>query len=283
VIIVEVAVHDLLLGMRGALTIWFAMVALAAVACALMCAPGWRSPHRAARERRRAAAKPSRVGPPASGGPVRPDTTRRLRPPAPAEQAAELHRYAGEVAVAASRAAEAADRWHAEWVAVQRAQDAAWRTYEVADSAARRATKASVFPVSDQPLTPDELRARVRYLHRAATEAYRRGELSVQQLTDALAHRNGWDPLRHPFDQDLRLRRIGRDRKLQAYQAVAALEQSAWHSAEMAAAAKSSLRDEAFSAALSFRRAQERTAVSGQRGPASPVSGRAARQTTRLA
>jgi hypothetical protein len=167
--------------------------------------------------------------------------------------------------VAASRAADAAERWRQEWLAVQSAKDAAWRAYESAEAAARRAFRAAAFPTPHEPLTPFELRARERYLHRTAREAYQRGELTLSQLNDALSGRNDFDPRLHPFEQQLVLRRMGLERKLQAYRTVSAMERRAWESAEVAEAAKHSLRREANSAQLRARQAS-RTVVKAPAG-----------------
>src|SRR5262245_9522271 len=227
--IVDTAVHALVTGIREALTIWLALVALTAAACMLLSAP-------VRRDRRRRHPQWT------------PTIRKAARPQPERPQPEELRRYAEEVTVAANRAAEAAERWRAEWLAVQSAKDAAWRAYERADEVARRTYEAAAFPTPLAALTPDELTARERYLHRAVREAYERGELTLRQLHDALWHRNGWDPARHPFEQQVILRRVGLERKLQAYRTVAAMERKAWESVQVADAAKGSLRREAFTA-----------------------------------
>ena len=93
------------------------------------------------------------------------------------------------------------------------------------------------------------------------TAAHERGELSARQLSDALFHRNGWDPARHPFEQDAMLRQVVRERRLHAYQEASTIERAAWHAADMAAAARRSLDDEAFTAALRVRQAQQAKAA----------------------
>jgi hypothetical protein len=265
----QLAVHEFLLGVREALTIWLALVALAVVALACMLAPdrihwlrGVTRRRREAKSRRGAAGQPGsgpgvtgRVRrPPRAGGPL----VRRRRL---AAHAAELGRYADEIAVAAGRAAVTAERCHEEWVAAQRMQEAAWRAYEAADAAARRVLRAAAFPLPATPRTPAEFADRERYLHRAATDAFRRGELSVDQLRDALSHRNGWDPSRHPFEQDAMVRRAAQHRLLRVYQAAAGMERAAWQAAGIAAAARRSLDDEAFQAAQRARRAHARLAA----------------------
>jgi hypothetical protein len=256
VMIVETAVHALLTGLREALTIWLGLVTLAVVACVLLSAPARRGRPKRSPRQRAVAATPSPHR-------VRPDWTVMNSDTAVLKvidtsrdgHATELRRYAEEVTVAATRAAEAAGRWRSEWLSVQSATDAAWQAYEAADEAARRAFRAAAFPTPREPLTPGELAARQRYLHRTAREAYQRGELSLGQLNDALSGRNGWDPRLHPFEQQLIMRRIGLERRLQAYRTVSAMERSAWEAAEVAQTAKQSLRREAYSAQVRARQA----------------------------
>ncbi|MBF9130800.1 hypothetical protein I0C86_17805 [Plantactinospora sp. S1510] len=166
-----------------------------------------------------------------------------------AVRAAELNRYAEEVTVAAERSAVTARRRRDEWLAAQEEAETAWQAYEAADAAARRVAAAAVLPEPRTPRTPAEYADRERYLHRAAMAAATRQELSVLQLSDALANRNGWDPRRHPAEQEIVLRRAARDSLLAAHAAAAERERAAWRDAEVAAAAARSLREEAFAAA----------------------------------
>lgn len=248
-------VHELLLGMREALVIWLVLLIMAIAAFASLAAPGRRE--RRMERRREAEARVDWA------------QLRRVRVAAQAEerrtrvltQAEELGRYAEEVAVAAGRAAVTARGRHAEWVAAQRTQEAAWRAYDAADTAARRVLKAAAFAIPEMPLTDEERTARERYMRRITADAYRRGELPVEQLSDVLAHRNGWDPHRHPCEQEAMLRRAVMRQMLRAYQAASTLERTAWHATEMAATAKRSLDDEAFAAAQQAQLAQTRLAV----------------------
>ncbi len=228
------ALSDFLDRVREALSLWLGfvgVVALVALAVAVAVAV-------IRRDRARRAADPDPAG-------------RRARLVA---QANDARRYAEEVAVAAERAGVTAQRRQAEWLALQRARDAAWRAYQAADEAARRAGLAMAFPLPGDALDEDDLAGRERYLRRAATEAYRRGELSVAELCDVLAHRDGWDLSRHPVEHEARLRRIGCRRMLDNYRTVARLESAARHTADVAAAAKTSLDGEAFTAALTAHR-----------------------------
>jgi hypothetical protein len=291
VLIMQLAVHQFLHGIREALTIWFALVGLAVGTIACLLTPGRiRQQRRLAsrRPQRRSAATPAsrtRVagdrgrtdggargrrargagatgggvrgagatgggarGAGATGGGVLP--ARRDRHRTPTE---ELSRYAEEVAVAAARAGVTARRRREDWLAAQRERDEAWRAYEEADAAARRVLRAAAFGLPTTPGTPREFVDRERYLHRTATDAYRRGELALEQLNDALAHRNGWDPRRHPFEQEAVVRRAGRHRLLRIYQTTAAMERAAWYASDMASIAKRSLDNEAYVAATRAR------------------------------
>lgn len=176
-----------------------------------------------------------------------------------AEEERERARYAAEVAVAAERATTTARRRRAEWLAAQEEAEQAWQAYEAAEADVRRLAAAAALPLPRTARTPAEYADRERFLHRTALDAYWRRELSVEQLSDVFAHRNGWDPRRHPVEQELVLRRAVRDNLLARQQAAREREQAAWRAAELAATASRSLRDEAFAATR--RRAEEAPSV----------------------
>jgi hypothetical protein len=188
------------------------------------------------------------------------DHAEPVRPRPEPTGADDERRFAEEVATAAARAAVTADRRHGEWTSAQRAVEAAWQAYETADRAARRAIKAAAFPTPATPLTAAEYAARELHLHRAAQAAHARGELSTDQLIDAMSHRNGFDPRMHPFEQDAMLRRIARDRLLRVYLTASDLERTAWREAEVAMAARASLDREATDAARRVRQTHHRPA-----------------------
>ncbi|MBO4208783.1 hypothetical protein [Micromonospora echinofusca] len=185
-------------------------------------------------------------------------------PPEPVPEAAgtpvgaapeDLRRYAGEVAVAADRAAATARRRRAEWLAVQDAVESTGRQLDEADAEVRRLVRATAFGVPRTPRTPAEYADRERFLHRAAMAAYWRRELSVAELSDVFTHRNGWDPRRHPVEQELVLRTVVRDRLHARHRAAVQRERDAWRAAELSAVAARSLREEAFAAAVRAHRA----------------------------
>ncbi|MCX4387040.1 hypothetical protein OG777_08870 [Micromonospora peucetia] len=165
-----------------------------------------------------------------------------------AEETRERSRYAEEVSVAAERSATTAARLRAEWLTAQEEVEAAWQAYEAAEADVRRLTVAEAMPLPRTGRTPAEYAERERFLHRAALDAYWRKDLSVEQLSDVFAHRNGWDPRLHPVEQELVLRRAVRDNLLARQRTAREREQAAWRAAELAAESAGSLRDEAFAA-----------------------------------
>ncbi len=172
-------------------------------------------------------------------------------------RAEELDRYAREVQSEAQRAAEVAHRRREAWLAAQREAETAWQAYDAADLEARKVIFASHLPrfhmTSATPDSPAESQFeagfRERYLHRTAMAACSHRQLSALELSDALAHRNGWNPHLHPFDQDVALRRAVRESLLAGYRSAADREQNAWQEADSAAATATRLHHEAAVAA----------------------------------
>ncbi|MGC4794276.1 hypothetical protein [Micromonospora saelicesensis] len=170
-----------------------------------------------------------------------------------AAEAVDLRRYAEEVAVAAAGAATTAKRWRAAWLTAQEQLEQARIRYDEADTAARRFAGAGALPTPQTPHTPAEYAARERYLHRAAMAAYWRGDLTMAQLGDVFGHRRGWDPRRHPVEQEVLISRVVRDARLADYQVAADRERAAWRDAELAAESARALAEEAYAAAARLR------------------------------
>lgn len=244
----DAALQDLAHGMREALAIWAALLAAVVITFAILtflskrqgAAPG---PSWFARLRK-AVRDPEAA------------RERQLAIEQRATEMRELQRYRDEVAVAASRTSVMAARRREEWEAAQRTQEAAWRAYEEAEQAVRRLERASAFP-----LTEDDQATRRQHMVRMVNAAHQRGEISAANLADALMHRNGWDPTEHPFAQQLRMRRIIRDRLFRAYQQASTLERETAAAADLAASSRRSLDDEVFSATLQARSAPRLTAL----------------------
>ncbi|QLQ39039.1 hypothetical protein [Micromonospora robiginosa] len=233
----------------AAAVIWLALLALAAVAVAALIVRPTRF-RSVFGERISDAARPSSI-----------DLAEQSR-----EQARERSRYADEVAVAASRAAVTAERSRTEWLAAQDEAEEAWRVCQAAEEDVRRLAAAAALPLPRTARTPAEYVDRERWLHRAALDAQWRKEITVQQLSDILGGR-GWDPSRHPVEQELLLRRLVRDNLRARQHAASEREQAAWRVAETAAAAARSLREEAFAALHPVAEPQAALSIVGFTGP----------------
>jgi hypothetical protein len=168
-------------------------------------------------------------------------------PAARRDRAADAARFAAEIAVAAQRAAATAACRRGEWEIAGDAVDDAWAAYEEADHAAQRLAAAAAYPMIGKRRAPTENADRERYLHRAATAACRRHEISIKQLNEILAHR-GWNPRLHPVAQEAALVAAIRSHRFETWQRAVADERRAWQTAEAAAAALGCLRAEAVAA-----------------------------------
>jgi hypothetical protein len=216
--------QNLLAGALDAIGIWALLIALAAIGTAMMLLPTWRE--RALRARVRAGAA----------------QLRRAR------YQAQI-RCAQEMAAAATGATATAERHRAAWVAAHTTAEDAWQAFDAADLAAQRATQATAFLTESTGPSAAELVERATGVHRAATAAHDRGELSSQQLADIVAGRNGFDFSLTPGELDARLRLAIRGHLLHTYRQAVAAERAAWREADIAAAARSSLAVEALTAA----------------------------------
>jgi hypothetical protein len=161
-----------------------------------------------------------------------------------------LDRAAAAAATAAAEAEEVAAHRRAEWLVVQAEAEQAWAAYEAADTAARRLEAAATLPAPRTQRTPAEYADREQFLHRAAMRACAHNALSPVDLTDALAHRHGWDPRLHPVEQETALYRAVRDGRRAAERAAIHRERQAWRAAQNAAEAARIRRAEALAAML---------------------------------
>jgi hypothetical protein len=174
--------------------------------------------------------------------------TRRRRAERRAAEEAEAQaavRYALEVRVAAAQAAEAVDRWQAHWRAAADRVDATWAAFRVADARRAHSRAAAAFGTPWTPQDPAEYAARERFLHEGVRAAVSRAELPVRALADALAGRAGWDPRRHPAEQEVVLHRACAEHLERQHRSAVVAERAAWHDTQLARRGRDSLRREA--------------------------------------
>ncbi|MEU4690800.1 hypothetical protein [Actinoplanes sp. NPDC023714] len=160
------------------------------------------------------------------------------------DEATTAVRYAGEVAVAADRAALAAQRWQECWRQADERADEAWQRWLEADEQLARARTASAFRPAWSPRTPSEYAHRENFLHRTVGAAVARGDLPVGALADG-----GFDARLHPVEQELAVQRAVVVYRWELHRRARAAEGAAWHDAQLAVATRDSLRREVREAA----------------------------------
>jgi hypothetical protein len=162
---------------------------------------------------------------------------RRLR-----SEAVGAVRFAEEVQVAADRADESAQRWQSAWRQAEEQAGTAWQAWRDADRRLARVRSASAYATPVAPRTAAEYADRERSLHRMLHAAVASGDLPGSAL------RAGWDARLHPVEQELVLLKAVAEHRRAAYRRAVAAEHSAWHDAQLAFAARDSLRREATAA-----------------------------------
>ena len=172
-------------------------------------------------------------------GPPRPtrEETARLR-----AEAMELSQQAAEVVERAARAQAIAQATRAKCAEAQQSREQAWLAHDEAEQAhsvARRASRAvpAPRPSTDQPLTQE--------VSRAALAAFKRGDLSVEELREVWQRAGGWDAGQEQQDQTLTRARAEEHRAQRAYDLAAAGERHLCREAEIAEVAARALADEA--------------------------------------
>ena len=166
--------------------------------------------------------------------------------------ATESTRYAGEVTVAADRAAAMESRRRELWHAAQTDLEAAEHAFDACDERWRRLTLALAVgnarperEGAQREGGQEEAGAQIRYLRRIITGACLRGEVSPLILGDALAGRDGWDPRRSLPEQEQQLSTVIREARRAALRDAAERERAAWQAYLAAAEQAGSLRREA--------------------------------------
>jgi hypothetical protein len=155
-------------------------------------------------------------------------------------EAQELDAIATSVFDAAHRAAEGSIRAAAELAVAEAERDAAWQAHGATARALDEASTAEDQPPAQSMSDPDQ-----REISRAAREAYRRGELSVDELR-AVWHRvDGWDQSLQDRANELSRLRADKAEAWRRYHAAAFIERSARRAAEVAQVAAAALAQEA--------------------------------------
>lgn len=191
-------------------------------------------------------------------------------------EASDLIRQAAATAAAAKRAEFAVTETKAIREVAQQARETAWAAFDSAQQAYEEALRAA----HDVPEVPEDDEDEKRAVSRAALAAFRRGDITIDDLNAAFRQASGWDPLQELQAREVELRRSAESQARKAYQAATAAERSAVQAADVAVVAAHALAEEAIEVAqeaqavreeltdaLRVRPIDKRARVPKQRGP----------------
>jgi hypothetical protein len=177
-------------------------------------------------------------------------------------EAAQLDQQAVAAIASAERAGAEAERAKTAAAVAGQEREAAWQSIEAAQRALVDAEPHD--PAVTEEIDPD--------VSRAAFGAYRRGDISVDQLQEVLRRSTGWDPSQEKQEHEAVSLRAAERAAHRRYYSAAANERSARKAAEIAEVAAQALAEEAAEAiedARSSLRAAEECLVrmSGRKRP----------------
>ncbi len=238
---------------RGALLFWAALMAftlLFVVLSALLTRWQWARVNRA--EARAAAADSAKHA-------LTPIERARLR-----AEAGDLIRQAAATAAAAKHARGKVEEARAKREAAQQAREAAWEAFDDAQRAyegsLREAAALSTKEATDsiEPAVAGGTDQEDGHeLERVALAAFKRGDISVEDLNTVFRQASGWDPVRELQAREVELRRTAESRARRLYQAAAAAERAAVKAADVASVAAQALAEEAVEVAAEARAVRE--------------------------
>ncbi|GAA2621941.1 hypothetical protein GCM10010399_61410 [Dactylosporangium fulvum] len=219
---------------KGAVVLWLALMVFILLFILIAAVLSRWNLHRLNRADRRAAVEEAQAS-------LSPAERARLR-----TEAGELIRQAAATAAAAKRAQIVAAEAQVRCGATQEAREAAWAVFDVAQKAYQEAltvateqATAAATPVTDS----DD--ATKRELSRAALDAFKRGDITVDALEHVFKGVSGADPLQELQAREVELRRSAESRARRLYEAAAAAERAAQKAADVAAVAAQALAEEA--------------------------------------
>ena len=176
-------------------------------------------------------------------------------------EAGELIRQAAATAAAAKRAQSAVAQTRAGSLAAQQAREVAWKAFDAAQKAYERALReaqahsdeAGGEPAANGNGQHGTGEDEKRDVARAALSAYRRGDITVEQLGTVFRKASGWSPLLELQAREVELRRSAESRARRLYQAAAGAERAAVKAADVAVVAAHALAEEAVEVAAEAR------------------------------
>ncbi|WP_344615462.1 hypothetical protein [Dactylosporangium salmoneum] len=159
-------------------------------------------------------------------------------------EAGELTRQAAATAAAAKRARITVTETQARTVSAQQAREVAWAAFDVAQKAYQEALVAAGQAVPEAVASEEGEDAK-REVSRAALDAFKRGDITVDALEQVFKGVAGADPLQELAAREVELRRTAESRARRLYEAAAAAERAAVTAADVAVVAAAALAQEA--------------------------------------
>jgi hypothetical protein len=159
-------------------------------------------------------------------------------------EAGELIRQAAATAAAAKRAEITVTESRARSIAATTAREQAWIVFDVAQKAYQEALNAAGHATAESP-TGDQDEDSKREVSRAALDAFKRGDITVDALESVFKAAAGADPLQELAAREVELRRTAESRARRLYEAAAAAERAAVKAADVAVVAAAALAQEA--------------------------------------
>ncbi|MFG2037811.1 hypothetical protein [Dactylosporangium sp. NPDC048998] len=216
----------------GAIVLWLALMAFIVLFVLLAAFFSRWSLYRHNRDDRRAAVEAARAS-------LSPAERARLR-----TEAGELIRQAAATAAAAKRAQITVVEAQARSAAAQAAREHAWASFDVAQKAYQEALQSAGQVSSELPANEQDEDAK-REVSRAALDAFKRGDITVNKLEQVFKGVAGADPLQELAAREVELRRTAESRARRLYEAAAAAERAAVKAADVAVVAAAALSQEA--------------------------------------
>jgi hypothetical protein len=172
------------------------------------------------------------------------------------EEARELEEIAAEVLEAARTAVLKAERTAAELVAAEHERDAAWQAHLDAARQLEEASEALQGAAPEQEPEPAVSDETLREISRAARAAYKRGDLTMEQLRAVWQQVDGWDQARQDRAHELSRLRAEDAEASRLFHVAASRERTARRAAEVARVSSHALTQEAADAAYEAQAVQ---------------------------
>jgi hypothetical protein len=166
--------------------------------------------------------------------------------------AEELYGHAVTVAKKMTRAKSVAAQYRARWLMAEDAAEVARQAHDMAEAAleqARYTAQQARATRGNWPPHPVAYQGREQEISRAAMAAYRRGDISVDELREVFRRAGDWDPVLEQHDQEAERAAAVERQARRAYTDALAVARAAGEQTRVAEVAAQALSDEAAEAA----------------------------------